>query len=119
MAKLLVHCTHGREDAERAILAFIMGNVAASADQEVVVLLTIEGVRNATRGYADDIRKEGFQPLKDVMSAFVGNGGQVWVCGTCAKPRNITDADLIEGARIVTAANAIEWLASGASSISF
>ncbi len=119
MAKLLINCTHGREDAERATLAFVMGNVAASADQEVVVLLTIEGVRNATRGYADDICKEGFQPLNEVMQSFVGNGGMVWVCGACAKPRDITDADLIEGARIVTAASAVEWLASGSSSISF
>jgi predicted peroxiredoxin len=44
MAQLLVHCTHGREDPERATLAFVVGNVAASADQDVVVLLTIEGV---------------------------------------------------------------------------
>ena len=44
MAKLLINCTHGREDAAGAILPFVVGNVAASADQEVVVLLTIEGV---------------------------------------------------------------------------
>jgi predicted peroxiredoxin len=42
MAKLLINCTHGREDAERATLSFVVGNVAAFADQEVVVLLTIE-----------------------------------------------------------------------------
>ncbi len=119
MAKLLINCTHGREDAERATLSFVMGNVAASADQEVVVLLTIEGVRNATRGYADDICKEGFQPLKEVMQSFLSNGGQIWACGACAKPRGITDTDLIEGARIVTAANAAEYLASGAASLSF
>ena len=67
MTKLLVNCTHGREDPERATLAFVVGNVAASADQEVVLLLTIEGVWLPTTGYADDIRKDGFQPLKDVM----------------------------------------------------
>jgi uncharacterized protein len=119
MARLLINCTHGREDAERATLPFIVGNVAASADQEAVVLLTIEGVRNATKGYADTICKEGFQPLKDVMQAFVANGGQIWACGACAKPRGITDADMVDGARIVSAANVVEWLASGASSLSF
>lgn len=119
MAKLMINCTHGKEDAERATLAFIVGNVAASADQEAVVLLTIEGVRNATRGYADDICKEGFQPLREVMQSFVANGGKIWVCGACAKPRGITDADLVEGAKIVTAANAAEYLASGAASLSF
>ncbi|HLO30654.1 MAG TPA: DsrE family protein [Anaerolineales bacterium] len=119
MAKLMINCTHGQEDPERATLAFVVGNVAAAADQEAVVLLTIEGVRNATRGYADDICKEGFQPLREVMQAFISNGGQIWVCGACAKPRGITDADLVEGAKIVTAANAVEYLASGAASLSF
>ena len=119
MAKLLINCTHGKEDPERATLAFTVGNVAASADQEVVVLLTIEGAWNATRGYAEGIHKEGFQPLKEVMQAFISNGGQVWACGACTKPRGITDKDLVEGAKIVTAASAVEYLASGAASLDF
>ncbi len=119
MGKLMINCTHGREDPERATLAFVVGNVAAAADQEVVILLTIDGVWNATRGYADDICKEGFQPLKDVMQSFVNNGGQIWACGACAKPRGITDKDLIAGAKIVTAANAVEYLVSGAASMDF
>ena len=119
MAKLLINCTHGQEDAERATLSFVVGNVAASADQEVVVLLTIDGVWNATHGYADDICKEGFQPLREVMQSFINNGGQIWACGACAKPRGITEADMIPGARIVSAANAVEYLASGAASLSF
>jgi predicted peroxiredoxin len=119
MAKLMINCTHGKDDPERATLAFIVGNVAASADQEAVMLLTIDGVWNATRGYADEICKEGFQPLREVMQSFVGAGGQIWVCGACAKPRGITDKDLIEGARIVTAARAVEYLASGAASLSY
>lgn len=118
MNQMTVHCTHGREDQERATLSFVVGNVAASADQDAVVLLTIDGVWLATRGYADDIHKEGFQSLKEVMASFVANGGQIWVCGACAKPRGITDGDLIEGARIVTAANAVERLAAGGGSLS-
>ncbi len=119
MTKLMVHCTHGREELERATLAFIVGNVAASADQDVVMLLTIEGVWLATEGYADGQQHPGFQPLKDVIDSFVGNGGQIWACGTCAKPRGITETSLIPGARIVTAAQAVELLVSGAASLSF
>lgn len=119
MPRILINCTHGREDPERATLPFIVGNVAASADQEAVVLLTVEGVRNATKGYADLVCKEGFQPLKEVMQSFVGNGGQIWACGACAKPRGIGESDLVDGARIVSAANVVEYLASGAASLSF
>ena len=119
MTSLLIHCTHGKEDPERATLAFIVGNVAASADQDVVVLLTIDGVWLATQGYADDITKEGFPPLRDVIQSFRANGGQIWACGTCTKPRGIAEDRLIEGAKIVTAANVVERLVGGAASLDF
>ena len=119
MAKILVNATHGKDDAERATLAFVVGNIAASADQEAVVLLTIDGVWLGTKGYTEGIHKEGFQPLREVMAGFISNGGQVWVCGTCAKPRGITESDLVEGAKIVSAANVVEYMAGGASTLSF
>ena len=119
MAKLIINCNHGKEDPERATLPFIVGNVAASADQQAAILLTIEGVWTATKGYADDIQKEGFPALRDVLREFVSNGGEIWACGTCTKPRGITESDLIEGARIVTAAYVVEQIASGASSVAF
>ena len=84
MANMLVSCSYGKEDPERATLSFIFGNVAASADQPTAVLLTIEGVWLATKGYADEIHKEEFQPLKEVIQSFLANGGQIWACGTCA-----------------------------------
>ncbi len=119
MKTMLIHCTRGREDAERATLAYIVANVAASADQDVVVLLTIEGVWLGTQGYAEDIHKEGFPALSEVMQLFHANGGQTWVCGTCAKPRGITESQLIAGAKIVTAANAVERLVGGAATMDF
>jgi predicted peroxiredoxin len=112
--KILVNCTYGKENPEKAILPFIVGNVSATADQKTVVFLTIEGVRVATKGYAEGIQKEGFPSLPDLIKSFVSNGGEIWACGACTKPRGITEADLIEGAKIVTAANLVEVLASGA-----
>ena len=111
---LLIHCTYGKDDPERAILPFIVGNVAVTADQACTIFLTIEGVRLATKGYADGVTKEGFTPLKEIMASFLANGGIIWACGACTKPRGITDADLIEGAKIVTAANLVEVLVGGA-----
>src|SRR3954447_3150628 len=105
MAQLLVNCTHGREDSERATLAFVVGNVAASADQDAIVLLTIEGVWLATRGYAEDIHHEGLPPLREVMSSLIASGGEIWACSACTKPRGITEEHLIEGARIIAAAD--------------
>lgn len=119
MARILVNCTHALDDAERASLSFVTGNIAATADQEAVVLLTIDGVWIATKGYAEQVHHEGFAPLKETLDSFVANGGKIWACGACAAPRGIAEADVIDGAKIVTAANVVEYLASGAASLSF
>jgi predicted peroxiredoxin len=116
--KILINCNHGQEDAERATLPFVIANVSATADQETIVFLTIEGVRLATKGYADAIHKDGLPAAGEVIRQFVANGGRVWACGACTKPRGITEADLIEGAKIVTAANFIEEVVHGAAVLS-
>lgn len=110
----LVHCTHGVEDAERATLPFIVANVAATADQHSTVFLTAEAVRIATRGYADTVRAPGMKPLAEVLHSYLQSGGTVWACGACTGPRGITEADLIDGAQIVTAVNLVERLVDGA-----
>ena len=117
--QILVNCTHGAEDPERATLPFVVGNAAATADQEAVVFLTVEGVRLATKGYADEIQKEGFQPLGELIRAFVGNGGQIWACGACTKPRGIGEESVAQGARIVGAAKVVEEIVAGARSVAF
>ncbi|HEX4933791.1 MAG TPA: DsrE family protein [Gemmatimonadaceae bacterium] len=113
MGRFLAQATHGRDDPERATLPFVVANVAASAEQETIVLLTIEGVWLATKGYADDIHHPGMQPLREVITSFLESGGEIWACGACTKPRGITDDDLIEGARIISAAEFVAELASG------
>jgi predicted peroxiredoxin len=110
---LIFYCSHGKEDPERAILPFIAGNVAVTANQQATIFLTIDGVWLATKGYAEGVNKEGFTALKEIMNSFISNGGKIWACGACAKPRGITENDMIEGAKIVTAANLVEQIVNG------
>lgn len=119
MAKILIHNTHGKDDVERASLAFVVANVGLSSGQEVTAMLTIEGVWVATQGYCDGLQANGFAPLGELVQKFVAGGGALWVCGACAKPRNITAEQLIPGAQVVGAASAIEALANGAQSLSW
>ena len=113
MAKILVYGSHGTDDPERSTLAFIVGNTALASDHETVVFLTVEGVRIATKGYADDIHKEGFAPLQDLVRDYIAGGGTLIACAACCKPRGIGDADLIDGAEIAGAARLVEYLANG------
>ena len=118
MARLLFHCTHGRDDPERAIVPFIAANVAAASGQEAVVLLTIEGAWLCRRGYAETGERDGFPKLAELVATFVEAGGEIWGCSACTTPRGITEADLVSGAQIVGAATIVAAVAEGAVPVS-
>ena len=119
MGQVMIHNSRGKEDAERTSLALVVGNTALSSGQEATLLLTLEGVRVATKGYAEGVQAEGFVPLKDLIQQFTSRGGKIWVCGACAKPRQITQEHLVEGAQIIGEAPAVEAMVKGAQTLSF
>ncbi|MFN2168432.1 MAG: DsrE family protein [Anaerolineae bacterium] len=119
MGHVIVSLTHAKEDVERASLSFTVANAALSAGQEVSMMLTNEGVWLATKGYADDLQTDPYPLLGDMIRQFVEDGGNLWVCGVCVKPRDITQAQLIPGAKIVGAAVLIEAMVTGGSAITF
>lgn len=116
---LMFMCTHGKDDDERATLPFVAANVAASAGKEAIVVCTIEAVWLGTKTGTDGIAAKGLPPLSNLYSEFVANGGKVWLCGACTKPRGITDEQLSRGSTIVGAAKIIEEIVAGARSVSF
>ena len=117
--KILIQGTQGAEDAEKATLPFIIGNVAASADQDVTIFLTSDAVWLAIKGFADDIRYGSHPALGDILTDFVDNGGRIWACGACTGPRDISADELVDGATIVTTANVTEALVEGARTLGF
>lgn len=117
--RMIFNCTYGKEDAERATLPFVAANVAATAGQEAIVVCTVEAVWLGTKAGRDGIGAKGLPPLAKLYSDFITNGGKVWLCGACVKPRGISDEHLAEGSTIVGAAKIVEEIASGAKAISF
>lgn len=117
--KLIFNCTHGKEEPERATLPFVAANIAAGAGQTSIVLCTIEAVWLGTRGGTDGVAHPGLPALGDLFSQFIDNGGQVWLCGACAKPRGITEEGLVKGSTIVGAARVVEELVAGARTVAF
>jgi uncharacterized protein len=117
--KLIFHCTFDRNDPERATLPFVAANVAAGAGLDAVVLCTIDGVWVGTEGGTDGVQAAGLAPLSELFTEFVDNGGEVWLCGACTKPRSIGEDQLAKGAMIVGAARVVEEIASGARTAAF
>lgn len=117
--KFLVSLTHGKNDTDKATLAFVVANAAVASGKEVIVFLNAEGAYLSDKGYADDIHEDGFAPLKDLMDQYVEAGGKMWVCSPCHKKRNLSEENLIEGATIVGGAKVVEFLSEGAASITY
>src|SRR5438445_12222451 len=111
--RFCVNLTHAKDDPDRATVAFVLANAAVGSGKETLVFLSIEGVRLAQKGYADDVREEGFAPLRELMESFAKAGGTIFVCSPCFKKRRLDENNLVAGAVIVGGAKLVEFLADG------
>lgn len=116
---LMFNCTHGKEAPERAILPFVAANVAATAGLDATVVCTVDAVWLGTKGGAEGVTSPGLPQLPALLEEFRQNGGRVWLCGACTKPRGITDEQLAPGVTIVGAATIVEAIAKGATPVAF
>ncbi len=117
--KFCVSLTHAKDDPDRATVAFVVANAAVGSDKETLVFLSTEGVRLSQKGQADEVREEGFAPLKDLMDNFVKAGGKIYVCSPCFKKRKLDENALVPGAVIVGGAKLVEFLSDGSPSITY
>ena len=117
--KFCVSLTRAGDDPDRATVAFVVANAALGSEQETVVFLSTEGVRLGEQGYADDIHEDGFMALSELMAAFAGAGGEIYVCAPCYTKRGLDADKLVDGAVIVGGAKLVEFLADGTPSISY
>ncbi|HEX6079799.1 MAG TPA: DsrE family protein [Methylomirabilota bacterium] len=117
--KFCVNLTCAKDNPDKATVAFVLANAALGSGKEALVFLSVEGVRLAQQGYADDIREQGFAPLKDLVESFAKAGGTIYVCSPCFKKRGLDEAALVTGASIVGGAKLVEFLSDGSSCLSF
>lgn len=114
-SKMVIVTTHADEDAERAILPFVMGIGALASEADVLIALQSNAVHLATRDYARHLHHQGFPPFQELLDTFLEMGGRLVACSPCLKSRSIEVDELIEGARPTAAAQlAIEFLTSDA-----
>jgi predicted peroxiredoxin len=117
--KFAVNLTCAKDNPDRATVAFVLANAAVASGKETLVFLSVEGVRLAQKGYADDIREEGFAPLKELMDGFAKAGGTILVCSPCFKKRKLDESALVTGAAIAGGAKLVEFLADGSPCLSY
>lgn len=115
--KLVILVTAGPEDAEKATIPFVMATSAQASDVEVLMGFQGNGAWLVMKELVEHVKADGFPPLKDLMDAYVEEGGKMYVCGPCAKSRDISDANFVEGASIVNAATFVAEITEATSTL--
>ena len=117
--RVIVGCTHGEEDPDRVLVAYLTAGAALDHGKQVVMWLTSEGVRLALRGYADRIRTDQEPPVERVHAQFIDKGGRFFVCPICFGERELDRQELVEGAELQGATPLMAFAADGATTFSY
>ncbi len=97
----------GTDDTNRATRGLFLATVAQKEGKNVTVFLLDEGVYLAKKGIITNVRAATGDAADDHLSHLQATGVPILVCKPCAVARQITDDDLVEGARMGTAVELI------------
>jgi len=114
MARVVVGCGRGSEGPDSVVVAYLTAGAALDRGDDVVMWLTSEGVRLATKGYVGPIRDEMEPPVQRVHDQFIEKGGRFYVCPICFNERELNETDLVDSAELKGATPLMEFVGDGA-----
>ena len=118
-ARVIVGCSHGDENPDGVVVAYLTAGAALDQGREVVLWLSSDGVRLAIQGYADGIRADQDPPVARVHAQFIEKGGRFFVCPVCFGERDLDAGELVEGAELKGATPLMEFAGEGAMTFSY
>lgn len=109
-AKVVINLATGLEDAERVLVAFLVGGAAVERGKQVTMFLTKEAVRLALPGVADGLACDGCPPLAKLFAQFAEGGGRLLVCPICFSARKLDQTEIVANADLGGATPLWEWV---------
>ena len=111
--KVVINLSTGLEDAERVMIAFLVGGAAVEKGRQVAMFLTKEAVRIGLPGYADAIACDGCPPVARLFQQYAEGGGELLVCPICFNSRKLDESELVANARLAGATPLWDWIGNG------
>jgi predicted peroxiredoxin len=108
--KVVINLATGMEDAERVMIAFLVGGAAAAKGRPVAMFLTKEAIRLALPGHADAVACDGCPPLAKLFEQYAEAGGELLVCPICFNSRKLDEGQLVSNARLAGATPLWDWI---------
>ena len=112
--KVIIGLTHGLEDQESILIAYLMGVEALRKGKQALMWLTKEGVHVATAGFAEKVEVPDAPDVSALHQEYVDKGGRFYACPVCVKTRGLTEAPLAESAEVKGAPSVYEFAEGGA-----
>ena len=109
--EFVITMSHNKTNEKQVTLAFVMGLKSLEKGYKTAIILMLDGVHVGRAGYLDGIDiGEPFLPVKDMLEAYLGEGGQLLACGSCWKHDHLPENELLAGAAMVSADRVIDLL---------
>jgi predicted peroxiredoxin len=113
-SKVLVCLSHGAEEPENVLIAYLVGVEALRAGKQAVMFLTKDAVHVATEGFAKTVDVPGAPPIAGLHDEYVASGGRFFACPVCVKTRNMQDAAWGPNTQVAGMPSVYEYTAGGA-----
>jgi len=113
MTDILINSQHGADNVAKATIPFIVAGASSAREGQTAMFLTHDAIYMAVNGGADGLQADGYKPVKELVEAYVANGGIIWVCKACADAKGVTAADLIDGAELGGAGHTLGFIDNG------
>ena len=106
--KVLIVMSCGTDNTNRSTRAIHLATVAHKEGKDVAVFLLDEAVYLAKQGIIEHVRAATGDIADDLLSYLQAYEIPILVCTPCAKARQISETELIEGSRMAPASEMIQ-----------
>ncbi len=103
----------GTDNPNRSARAIHLATVAHKEGKNVTLFLLDEAVYLARKGLLDHVKSATGDVADDLMTYLEAHEVDILACTPCARSRRISEDDLIDGARMATAAELIQRACDG------
>jgi predicted peroxiredoxin len=113
-SKVLVCLTHGAEEPENVLIAYLVGVEALRAGKQALMFLTKDAIHVATPGFAKTLEVPGAPSIADLHDEYTAKGGRFYACPVCVKVRNMQDAEWGDNVEVAGMPSVYDYTAGGA-----
>ncbi|MFT3687637.1 DsrE family protein [Paenirhodobacter sp.] len=108
----------GAANPAKVTVAFNMARNAQKKGLATMIVLMVQGVELGLPGATEGIDVgQPFEPVKDMLAAFLADGGRIGICKSCMIYAGFTEDQIDPACEVITAPDIIDLLTTAKGSL--